>query len=84
MDPPQWYCIELRFDHFQFAEKLGIENQMDSTTNINQEKYYMFIPLHKTGVTKSIEVSLENKGLLFETPNILQIQYRNVYKKLPI
>ena len=27
---------------------------------------------------KSIEVSLENKGLLFETPNILQIQCRNI------
>ena len=59
--------------HFKFAEKLGIENQIEKTAYINQEKYYMLLP-----DSEPIEVSHENKGLLFETPKILQVKCKNI------
>ena len=63
--------------HYQFAEKLGIENEMDFSTVINEEKYYTFHPMWNQ-VGRTIALSYGNTGLLFETANILQIKCKNI------
>ena len=64
------------FFHYHFAEKLKIETKMAGRITINGEKYYFFHPLQQT--IPGIEISYDNPGLLFETPNILQIKCKNI------
>ena len=65
--------------HFKFVEKLNISHdQLGPTMNIDGEKYYTLMPLKDMDNPIKIEVSLENQGLLFETPRILQIQCENI------
>ena len=68
------------FFHFKFAEKLGIVNQFSNGQEmlINGEKYYWFIPLSDLERPLVIKVNLENRGLLFKTPSILQIKCKNI------
>ena len=74
------------FFHHQFAEKLDIARQFIDIKNINNEKYFMFMPLDTSGMKylggtylkDTIGVSMDNQGLLFKTPNILQIKCENI------
>ena len=69
----------LLFFHFKFVEKLNISHDhFDSTMEIDDEKYYTLMPLQDMDNPIKIEVSLENQGLLFETPRILQIKCENI------
>ena len=68
----------LLFFHYKFVEKLGIQSQVGPETYISEEKYYIFSPLQNAHRSRSVEVSLENQGLLFETPKILQIKCDNI------
>ena len=70
----------LLFFHFKFAEKLSIADKFsdDFTVDINGEKYYMLYPLLDVEQPVAIEVKLENRGLLFKTPSILQIKCNNI------
>ena len=65
--------------HFKFVEKLNIQhNDLGASMDIDGEKYYMLMPLNNIHNSRKIEVSLENQGLLFETPKILQIKCENI------
>ena len=65
--------------HFKFVEKLNIQhNDLGPSMDIDGEKYYMLMPLNNIHNSRKIEVSLENQGLLFETPKILQIKCENI------
>ena len=65
--------------HFKFVEKLNIQhNDLGPPMDIDGEKYYMLMPLNNIHNSRKIEVSLENQGLLFETPKILQIKCENI------
>ena len=67
------------FFHYHFAEKLKIETKMDSFITIDGEKYYFFHPHRQNLETNpGIEISYDNPGLLFETPNILQVKCKNI------
>ena len=66
----------LLFFHYKFAEKLKIETKMDSSIAINGEKYYFFHP--RRAEIPGIEISYDNPGLFFETPNILQLKCKNI------
>ena len=68
------------FFHFKFAEKISIANKFSDefTVDINGEKYYMLYPLLNVEQPVAIEVKLENRGLLFKTPSILQIKCNNI------
>ena len=74
------------FFHHKFAEKLGIERQFEDIKKINDEKYYKFMPLDTSGLryfndtylNSTIKVNKDNQGLLFKTPNILQIKCENI------
>ena len=72
----------LLFFHYQFAEKLKIETKMDSAITINGEKYYFFHPRRRQSTPKDeipgIEISYDNPGLHFKTPNILQLKCTNI------
>ena len=65
--------------HFKFVEKLNIQHdQLGPLMKIDNEKYYTLMPLKDMNNPRKIEVSLENQGLLFETPKILQINCENI------
>ena len=74
------------FFHYRFAENLGIDTTFQDVRIINNEKYFKFIPLDKIGTSyfqgrylnSTITVNKKNKGLLFKTPNILQIKCENI------
>ena len=65
--------------HFKFVEKLNIQHdKLGPLMKIDNEKYYTLMPLKDMNNPRKIEVSLENQGLLFETPKILQINCENI------
>ena len=74
------------FFHYKFAENLGIDTTFAKVKEIDNEKYFLFMPLNKksTGyfhgkyLNPTITVNKKNKGLLFKTPNILQIKCENI------
>ena len=74
------------FFHYKFAENLGIDTTFTDEKKINNEKYFKFIPLKNFGtgyfndkyLNSTIEVNKKHKGLLFKTPNILQIKCENI------
>ena len=69
----------LLFFHYKFIEKLGIRNQVRFDTLISGEKYYMVRPFFGSSSSpKTVRVDLDNQGLLFETPKILQIKCDNI------
>ncbi len=69
----------LLFFHYKFIEKLGIRNQVRFDTLISGEKYYMVRPFSGSSSSpKTVRVDLDNQGLLFETPKILQIKCDNI------
>ena len=68
----------LLFFHYKFVEKLGILDQVGYDTLISEEKYYVIRPLHGSSSPRTVRVDLDNQGLLFETPKILQIKCDNI------
>ena len=68
----------LLFFHYKFVEKLNIQDQVGTETYISEEKYYLVRPLQGSRRPRSVKVDLDNQGLLFETPKILQIKCDNI------
>ena len=68
----------LLFFHYKFVEKLDIRDQVGFEIDISEEKYYMVRPLQGSRSPRTVRVDLDNQGLLFETPKILQIKCDNI------